>query len=131
MRCRGQALIEVALCTPIIMVLALGTVAAVRLADARSGLDAATASAAASAARAPDRVGAEAAARQRFAAVIAGYPVEGAGVEIDVGGFARGGEVRVTGRGTADLTFALLPGGAARVSLTSRATAQAELWRSR
>jgi Flp pilus assembly protein TadG len=131
MRWRGQALIEVALCTPIIMVLALGTVAAVRLADARSGLDAATASAAASAVRAPDRVSAEAAGRQRFTAVIAGYPVEGAAVEIDAGGFARGGEVGVTGRGTVDLTFALLPGGAARVTLNSHATAQVEPWRSR
>jgi hypothetical protein len=72
-----------------------------------------------------------AAGRQRFAAVIAGYPVEGASVETDAGGFGRGAEVRVTGRGTADLSFALLPGGAARVSLTSRATAEVEPWRSR
>jgi len=41
-RARAQALLELALCAPIAILLALGTVAAVQIAGARAGLDAAT-----------------------------------------------------------------------------------------
>jgi Flp pilus assembly protein TadG len=130
-RQRGQSLLELALCAPILVSITLGTVAAVRLADARAGLDAATAAAAASAARAPSPEGAVAAARRRFAAVIQAYPVESPALELEVGSFGRRDQVRATGRGTADLSFALLPSGSARIALSSTAVAQVEPWRSR
>ena len=70
---RGQALAEVALCLPIVLTLALGSVAVARVADARGGLDAATAAAAQAAARAPAPASAAGAAGGVFEASVAAY----------------------------------------------------------
>ena len=82
---RGQALIELALCVPLVVLLALGTVASLQVASARSGLDAATQAAAEVAARAPNQQTAIAAANVRFHGVIAGYPVRSADLALSVG----------------------------------------------
>ena len=50
----GQALLELALCAPVVLLLALGGAAVVQLQDATAGLDAATTAAAEMASRAPD-----------------------------------------------------------------------------
>ncbi|MGH7777017.1 MAG: TadE/TadG family type IV pilus assembly protein [Candidatus Dormibacterales bacterium] len=106
---RGQALVELAVCLPVLLALALGCSALARLADARAGLDAATAEAAAVAARAPDPESALALANSRFAAVVARYPLSGAEVGLDLGGFGRGVQVHATGRAEVDLSWALPP----------------------
>jgi Flp pilus assembly protein TadG len=62
----GQALVELALCAPVVVFLALGTAAVVQVEDAAAGLDAATHAAATAAARAPDPVTANAAALSAF-----------------------------------------------------------------
>ena len=77
---RGQALLETALCLPVLLILMLGAPAAVRAADARSGLDAAAAAGAAAAARAPNATQAPAAARAAFLAVAASYPLQSPGL---------------------------------------------------
>jgi Flp pilus assembly protein TadG len=128
---RGQSLVELALTLPVVLLLALGTAAAVRVADARSGLDAATAAAAAAAARQPDVALASAAARGRFQAVAAAYPLRGPALSFDGGAFDRGGSVLVHGEADVDLTWAPFPGLPAALHLTSTATAAIEPWRSR
>ena len=72
---RGQALLELSVCAPVVMLLTLGTVAGGQVIDARAGLDAATNAAAAAAARAPDPASAQSAAHARFQSMIAGYPL--------------------------------------------------------
>jgi len=117
---RGQALAEVAVCLPLLLALALGAVAVARVADARSGLDAATASAAQAAARAPEATSAAATARAIFDASIAPYGLSAPRLTLDLGGFARGATVTATASAQA--------GG---VTLMARATARVEPWRSR
>lgn len=127
---RGQALLEAAVCLPVVLVLMLGAAAAVRTADARSGLDAAAAAAAEAAARAPNQAQAAQAARAAFLAVVAAYPLESP--ELVVGGdFTRGQDVTVTASATVDLAFAPLPGIGRRLPLLVTASARAEDWRSR
>jgi Flp pilus assembly protein TadG len=128
---RGQALLELAVTVPVLLLLSVGMVAVVRVADARSGLDAATAAAAASAARQPDPAAAGAAARDRFSQVAATYPISAPGLTLQVGSFRRGGSVEATGRGEVDLSWAPFPGLPARLTLTARSSAKIELWRSR
>lgn len=130
-RDRGQALVELAVTMPVLLLLALGGVALARLADARAGLDAATAAAAAEAARAQDPTSAGAAAERRFATVIAPYPVDRGALLVDLGDFQRGGLVRATGSATVSLAFAPLPGLPRAIGLRSRAEAVIEPWRSR
>jgi Flp pilus assembly protein TadG len=127
---RGQALVELAVCAPVVMLLALGAVASVQIADARAGLDAATKAAAAEAARAPDPENADSAARARFQSMLASYPMMSAHLSLSVGKFGRGDVVLATASGTIDVSWAALvvPG---RLTLESRCTVPIESWRSR
>jgi Flp pilus assembly protein TadG len=127
---RGQALVELAVCTPVVMLLAFGAVAGVQVIDAAAGLDAATKAAAAEAARAPDPASAETAARERFQSIVASYPLSSAQLSLSVGTFARGDAVLATASGTIDLAWAelVVP---KRLTLESHCTIPVESWRSR
>jgi hypothetical protein len=130
-RQRGQALAEVAVCLPIVLALALGTVAVARVADARGGLDAATAAAVQSAARASDPVMAAGTARAVFDASIRAYGLSGPTLVLELGGFQRGGGISASASARVAIGFALLPGLPGAVTLTARAAARVEPWRSR
>jgi hypothetical protein len=125
---RGQALVELAVCTPIVMLLTVGAVAGMQVIDARAGLDAATMAAAASAARAPDPATAESVARSRFLSIVAGYPLRSSRLGIVSGQFGRSDQAIATATGVVDISWASLvfP---ARLTLASRATAPLEPWR--
>jgi Flp pilus assembly protein TadG len=126
---RGQSLVELAVCAPVVIVLALGTVATVEIVDARAGLEAATQAAAADAASASDPVSGERNAQARFAAVIAAYPVRSAFLRVTFGGFDRAAEVAATSSGQVDLSWSVLdlPGA---LKLESRVAIPLEPWRS-
>jgi Flp pilus assembly protein TadG len=121
---RGQALVELALCAPVILVLALGAVTAVQVLEADSGLQAATSAALNAAVRAPDADAAVAAARSSFAAAIAGYPVRSAAISITVDAFARGTLL------TADATATVETPGV-HIALGVQEAQRVERWRSR
>jgi len=125
---RGQALLELALCAPVLVLLALGVAAAVQLQDAAAGLDAATSAAASVASRAPDPITADLAARARFASVVAAYPLREVLLEIALGSFSRATEVSVTADAVVDVAWAglMLPH---RFHLHSRAVMRLEPWR--
>jgi Flp pilus assembly protein TadG len=129
-RQRGQSIVELALCAPILMLLALGAAAAVQVADAGAGLDAATQAAAAAAARAPDGASAQGDAEQRFESMIAGYPLRSAVLHVALGSFGRADQVVATASGSVDIAWAafFLPG---RVVLKSAAVVDLEPWRTR
>jgi Flp pilus assembly protein TadG len=124
----GQSLVELALCAPILLLLALGAVAVVRVADANAGLSAATQAAAAVAARAPDAATAQRDAEQRFASMAAGYPLRSAVIQLTLGDFGRTDQVVATSSGSVDIAWAafFLPG---RVALKSVVVVHLELWR--
>jgi Flp pilus assembly protein TadG len=124
----GQALVELALCAPVVVFLAIGTAAVVQVEDAAAGLNAATQAAATAAARAPDPVAAKAAARSTFDAAVASYPLSGTTFQISVGGFGRSADVTVTSRGFIDVGWAALvvPH---RLGVHSRAVMTLERWR--
>lgn len=127
----GQALLELALCAPVVLLLSIGTVASVQVAKAHAGLQAATEGAAEAAARAPSPQVAVAAANARFRDVVAGYPVRSATLVLSFGDFARTGIVTASASGTVDLAwaaFTLLPG---HVALHSEVRLRLETWRSR
>lgn len=121
---RGQALIELALCVPVILVLALGTVTAVQVLESESGLQAATSAALSAAVRAPDASAALAAARESFASIIAGYPVRAPSISIAVDTFARGSLVTADATGTVDTA-------GAHIALRVHDALRLERWRSR
>jgi len=121
---RGQALVELALCVPVILVLALGAVTVVQVVEAESGLQAATSAALSAAVRAPDPDQAIAAARSSFASVIAGYPLSSPSLSIALGAFARGSLL------TADATATVEAAGE-HIALHVHAALQVERWRSR
>jgi hypothetical protein len=126
---RAQALLELALCAPIVILLALGTLATVQVAAARAGLDAATQAAAAAAARAPDSSTAAAAAQERFGSVIADYPLRSATLKLSIGGFNRAGPIDAYSSGLVDLGWAgflLLP---SHLTLQSQVVLRLEPWR--
>jgi Flp pilus assembly protein TadG len=126
---RAQALLELALCAPIVILLALGTVAAVQVAAARAGLDAATQAAAAAAARAPDPSTAAAAAQERFESVVADYPLRSATLKLSTGGFNRARPMDASSSGVVDLgwaAFLLLP---SHLTLQSQVVLRLEPWR--
>lgn len=129
---RGQALLELALCAPVILVLGLGAVAAVQVFDAESGLQAATDAAAAAAAREPDAPSAAAEAQRVFDSVAAGYPLlQSATLAVEASSFQRGAPVAAESSAAIDITgesLAFLP---ARITLRARATATVESYRSR
>lgn len=128
MRQRSQALLELAVCAPVVLVLALGAVAIVQIEDAARGLDASTQAGAAAAARAPDPTTATAAARARFASVAAAYPLEAATIQMSLGDFSRGGEVTAASTAIVAIGWAVV-GMPNRVQLRSRATVKLEPWR--
>ena len=125
---RGQALVELAVCAPVVMLLTVGAVASAEVIDARTGLDAATNAAAAAAARAPDPASAQSAARATFSSVVADYPLRSARLSIASGQFGRNDQVIAIATGAVDISWASLvvP---ERWTLSSRATVQLEPWR--
>jgi Flp pilus assembly protein TadG len=127
---RGQSMVELALCAPILMVLTLGAAAAVQVAEANTGLAAATQAAAAAAARAPDPASAQNDAEQRFESMIGGYPLRSAVLHVTLGGFGRTDQVVAIASGSVDVAWAafFLPGS---VALKSAAVVHVEPWRSR
>jgi Flp pilus assembly protein TadG len=127
---RGQALLELAVCAPVVMLLTLSAVAGGQVIDARAGLDAATNAAAAAAARAPDAASAERSARARFQSMVASYPLSSAYLSLSVGKFGRTDVVSATASGTVDVSWAalVLP---SRLMLESHCTIPIESWRSR
>jgi Flp pilus assembly protein TadG len=126
---RGQSLLELALCAPILVLLALGTVATVQIADARAGLDAATEAAADVAARSPDAATALTSGQARFASVLADYPVRAASLRLSVGDFGRTSQVTATSNGFVDVGWAAMLPLPSRVMLQSQVTLQLEAWR--
>ena len=127
---RGQALIELALCAPLVALLGLGTVASVQVASARSGLQAATQAAAEAAARAPNAPAAIAAANDSFQGVIATYALESATVTLSIVGFDARGTVTASSSASIDVAWAaflMFPG---RVVLRSQVKLSLEPWRS-
>jgi Flp pilus assembly protein TadG len=125
---RGQALVELALCAPVVVLLAVGVAAVVQVEEASAGLDAATHAAAAAAARAPDAASADGTAHARFDSVVAGYPLRGATLRISFGTFARASEVSLSSNAFVDVAWAglALP---RRIELRSQATIALEPWR--
>jgi hypothetical protein len=130
-RSRGQALVELALCMPFVLMLGVGAAAVVDVADAASGLDAATDEAIAAAAAAPDAASAGAAAQARFATVIAGYPVRAPSLRLNDGGFARGTILSATSTGYVDLGWAVMVVIPAQVEIAADASMRVEPWRTR
>lgn len=128
---RGQALLELALCAPLILVLGVGTVAAVQVFDAKNGLQAATDAAVAAAARAPDAGSAAAAAQNVFESVAASYPLQAVDLSVESNGFDRGASIAGESSATVDIageSIAFLP---AHITIRAHATAVVEPYRSR
>lgn len=121
---RGQALVELALVAPVVLVLALGAVTVVQVYEGDSGLRAATEAALSAAARAQDEPSAIAAAKSTFASVIASYQVRAADLTLADGGFARGAQL------TADST-ALVDIATGSIALHVHEMLTVEPWRSR
>jgi len=128
MQNRGQALLELALCAPVVILMAVGVAAVVQVQDASAGLDAATHAAASVAARAPDPVTADSAAHARFAAMLVAYPLRGATLRVSFGSFSRTADVTATSEALVDVGWAglVLPH---PVELRSRAVVRLESWR--
>jgi Flp pilus assembly protein TadG len=126
---RGQALLELAVCAPLVMLLTLGGVAIGQVIDARAGLDAATNAAAAAAARAPDPSSARRAAHARFQSMVADYPLSSTQLSLSVGNFSRNDEVQATASASVDVSWMALviP---KTLTLQSHCTVRIESWRS-
>lgn len=125
---RGQALLELALCAPVLLLIAVGVAAVVQVQDASAGLDAATHAAASVAARAPDPVTADSTAHARFATMVVAYPLGGATLRVSFGGFSRSADLAATSEAWVDVGWAglVLPH---RFELRSRAVVRLESWR--
>jgi Flp pilus assembly protein TadG len=125
----AQAVLELALCAPIVILLLLGTVASVQVAGARAGLEAATQAAGDAAARAPDPATALSSARGRFRAIVSDYPLRSSTLTVSIGGFARTGQVIATSSARVDLgwaPFLLLP---TQLTVRSQVAVSLEPWR--
>ncbi len=127
-KARGQALVELALCAPVLVLLAVGVAAVVQVQDAAAGLDAATHAAAGVAARAPDPLTADLTAHARFVAVVAGYPLRGAILHISVGTFSRSTDLVATSTAVVDVGWSGLVL-AYPLVLRARAVTRLESWR--
>ena len=127
---RGQAMLELALCAPVVILLAVGVAAVVQVEDASAGLEAATHAAASVAARAPDPVTANSAAHARFNAVVLAYPLRGATLQVSFGSFSRTDDVIATSEALVDIGWAglVLPH---RLEVRARAVVRLEPWRTR
>src|SRR5579864_5580331 len=99
MSARGQAFVELAVCMPVILLLGLGAAGAVQVADAASGLRAATEAAVAAAVRAPSRTQAIELANERFSAVVGAYPIQNATLTLEPSSFARDAAFTATAGG--------------------------------
>ena len=121
---KGQALVELALAAPVMLVLALGAVTVVQVFEGDSGLQAATSAAVSAATRAPDGRSAVAAAESTFVSVIANYRLRAATLTLADSGFARGAML------TADST-AFVDVATGAVALHAEAMLTVEPWRSR
>jgi len=128
---RGQALVELALCVPFVLLLGVGAAAVVDLADATSGLRAATDEAVAAAATAPDAASARAAAHSRFASVIAGYPVRSPSLRLLDGGLVRGAMLEADSTAYVDLGWATIAVVPARIQISATASMRVDPWRTR
>jgi Flp pilus assembly protein TadG len=128
---RGQALVELALCAPVVLLLGLGLAGVVEVADASAGLNAATEAAVATAARAPDAAAAEAAARARFAAVVAAYPLKSPALTLSETGFARGSVITASAVAFVDLGWESVVAIPVRVDLRASASTEVDPWRTR
>ena len=124
-------MVELALCAPIVALLAIGAAAVAQVADARAGLDAATQAAASAAARAPDPSSAQLAAQAQFAGVVAAYPLSGCTLRLDLGRFVRTGVVHVASRGSVGLAWASLLPFPSQLDLEASAAADIESYRTR
>jgi Flp pilus assembly protein TadG len=127
---RGQALIELALCAPLVILLALGTVASIQVASARAGLDAATRAAAEVAARAPNAETAIAVGHERFTEVVTGYPMRSATLVLSVGDFSRTASVMASSSASIDIAWAAFLVFPARLTIRSQVRLALEPWRS-
>ena len=128
-RSRGQALVELALCLPFVLLIGLGAAAVVQVVDAAEGLRAATEAAVGAAARAPNPAAAQAAAQARFAAVIADYPVAHATLRLSDDGFVRGAAITALAKGQVDLRWESLAMFPAWLDIAAQARMEAEPWR--
>ena len=130
MRSRGQSLVELAVALPAVLMLALGSAALLRLADAKAGLDGATAAAVADAARQATAAAASSCARARFGAISAQYPLRAPTLTL-LGSFARGSIYAGAATATVDLSFVPLWFLPRSVTIGAQARALVEPWRSR
>jgi Flp pilus assembly protein TadG len=126
---RGQALIELAVCMPVVLLLGLGAAGVVEVADASSGLRAATEAAVDAASRAPDARLARDLAHERFASVVAAYPIKSPTFSLVEYGFARGSTLTGTATGVVDLGWEAMSFLPAAVDLRATATMRIEPWR--
>jgi hypothetical protein len=128
----GQALVELALVAPLLLVLAVGVVGVGRVAQAQLGVGAVAreAARAAALAEAPAEALARGSARGRD--VAAGYRLDNGSLElaIDPGTLARGGQVRAAARYRVALDDLPLMGWAG-VSVAGGHAERVDLWRSR
>ena len=129
MSSRGQALVELAVCMPVIMLLGLGAAGVVQVADAASGLRAATEAAVAAAVRAPSQAQAITLAGQRFRTVVGAYPIKNPILTISPSGFARDAAFTASAGGDVALGWEAMSFLPASVHLTATATMQVEPWR--
>lgn len=129
-RLAGQALVELALCAPVVILLAIGCSAVVQVLDGSAGLRAATQEAASAAVRAPDATTAIAAARARFSAIAAGYPIRAAVLRVAIGDFGRGAQLTLSATAWVDVGWAALvvPD---HVALEERVVLRIDPWRTR
>lgn len=127
---RGQALLELAVALPAVLALSLGSAAMIRLADAKSGLDGATAAAVADAARQTSPSAASACGLGRFNAIVAGYPLLSPRLQL-TGAFGRGSYYGALATASVDLSFVPLWFLPRSVPIKSSARALVEPWRSR
>ena len=130
MRGRGQSVVELAVALPVVLALAFGAAAVVRVADAKSGLDGATAAAVADAARQASAASAAVCAQRRFQAVAAGYGLISPQLQVS-GSFDRGSIYSATATAQVDISFVPLGFLPRSVGLQAHAQSRAEPWRSR
>ncbi len=128
----GQALIETALVTPMLLILAFGVIGVGRVTHAHVAVSATAREAARAGALADDAGQAQERGRARGEEVAKGYGLTGASftLTVDPGSFERGGQVRASAR--YEVTLDDLPLlGWARVALASEHVERIDLYRSR
>jgi hypothetical protein len=115
---------------PVVLLLGLGAAGVVEVADAASGLRAATDAAVAAAVRQPSEPDAVAAADVSFRAVLSEYPVVKATFSIGDPRFERAALITGIASGDVDLGWEAMSFLPAAVHLTATATMRVEPWRS-